>query len=473
MKKPDRYLVKLGGIYYYQRRVPKRFSHIDTRTKPRLSLRTDNLDLARIRRDHLEEADEQMWSALALEALEAGAKGTPSQAVSAAARKRYQAAVSRAMAFGFAYKTAEDLAAVPSTYELLDRIAVLERQLNQRGALVPARGETEALLGGVSDPRQSVTVSQAFEVFIKEIAFDDVYNKSPAQKRSWEKTKRTSINYFLDQIGDMPVDEITRETAIAYQNWWKARMLPQEDGSDPVTPNTANRHIGNMRSLLQRYFDFIGEPEREDPFRGMYFKGKTKDAARVPFSDDWVRTRILTPGMFDALNAELRVMIFLLIETGARLSELCGLRAEDIRLKAAVPHILIRSEQNRELKTETSEREIPLVGVAEIAMHAAPEGFPRYYDKATLASANLMKAFRQRNLLPTRKHVIYSFRHAFEDRMLHAELDYGLRCALMGHKNDRPEYGSGGTLDHKRGQLLKIAHPFDPALFQSAPLKVA
>ena len=51
MKKPDRYLVKLGGIYYYQRRVPKRFSHIDARTKPRLSLRTGNLDLARMRRD--------------------------------------------------------------------------------------------------------------------------------------------------------------------------------------------------------------------------------------------------------------------------------------------------------------------------------------------------------------------------------------------------------------------------------------
>lgn len=68
---------------------------------------------------------------------------------------------------------------------------------------------------------------------------------------------------------------------------------------------------------------------------------------RASFSNDWVRSRILMPGLFDGLRLELRVIIYLLIETGARLSELVNLR----------------SEQSRELRTGDSRREIPLVGV--------------------------------------------------------------------------------------------------------------
>ena len=63
-----------------------------------------------------------------------------------------------------------------------------------------------------------------------------------------------------------------------------------------------------------------------------------------------------------------------------------------------------------------------------------------------------------RTLFPTPKHHIYSFRHSFEKRMLEAGLDYGLRCTLMGHKNDRPQYGDGGSLEFRRDELLKIAH---------------
>ena len=98
-------------------------------------------------------------------------------------------------------------------------------------------------------------------------------------------------------------------------------------------------------------------------------------------------------------------------------------------------------------------------------MKNCPDGFPHYVDKGELVSANLMKAFRNRDLFPTPDHVIYSFRHAFEDRMLEAEIDYGLRCYLMGHKNNRPDYGMKGSLEYRRDQLLKIAHPFDEQIF--------
>lgn len=92
------------------------------------------------------------------------------------------------------------------------------------------------------------------------------------------------------------------------------------------------------------------------------------------------------------------------------------------------------------------------------AMHKAPNGFPHYKDKSSLLSASLMKAFKSRGLFEREGQRIYSFRHAFEKTMLEVGLDYGLRCTLMGHKNNRPEYGDGGSLGFRRKELLKIAY---------------
>lgn len=136
----------------------------------------------------------------------------------------------------------------------------------------------------------------------------------------------------------------------------------------------------------------------------------------------------------------------------------------DFMLRANIPYVRIRPRQDREIKTETSIRDVPLVGVALEAKRAVSEGFPHYRDRGELVSANLMKAFRQRKLFPTTDHVFCSFRHAFEKRMLEAGIDYGLRCTLMGHKTDRPDYRDGGSMAYRRGELLKIAHPVPDGL---------
>ena len=320
MRDPDRFLLKRGRRWYYQRRVPGQFAHLDQRRFAKVSLKTDSLEIARVRRDQLAEADDEYWMALAIELAEDNANGTT---VRAALEHRYKAAISRAMAYGFSYKPAEPLAESRSIAELMERIKTLEAQSGSDGD--PKRADSEALLGGAPNPASTIPVSEAFELYVSKIAFDDQYNKSEAQRRSWEKTKRTSINYFIEQIGDLPLSEITRDKALEYRDWWVERMQPQDGARKPVAPNTANRHIGNIRSLLQRYYKHIGETDFEDPFRDFYFSGKT-EAKRASFSDDWVRSRILVPGLFDGLRIELRVLIYLLIETGARLGAVSLMR---------------------------------------------------------------------------------------------------------------------------------------------------
>ena len=147
-----------------------------------------------------------------------------------------------------------------------------------------------------------------------------------------------------------------------------------------------------------------------------------------------------------------------MIEIGCRLSEVANLEPQDIHLDVDTPYISVCAKENRELKTKSSKREISLVGVGLSAMRQAPNGFPHYRDRDYLLSASLMKAFKSRDLFELHGQRIHSFRHAFEKGVLEAGLDCGLRCTFMGHKNNRPEYGDGGSLKLRRKELLKISH---------------
>ena len=453
--KDFKYLVERNGTWYYVRRVPDNYAHVDSRIRVKKSLKTKSFDLARLRRNDLIKADDAYWLCLAVEAAE---KGGVSHATQIAEGRRYKAAVLRAMAYGYRYLPADRLVSEESSESLAQRVEYLIGQSGSKK--VAPISEVNALLGGVAVPAiPGTSISEAFKLYVSEIAFDEQYNKSERQKYSWEKTKRTSINYFIKQMGDIDIQDITRDLALEYRNWWMDKMSLSKDNPNPAKPNTANRHIGNMRTLYAEFFKHIGQEERDNPFRNMFFKGETH-TSRFVFEDSWVRNKILVPGVFEDLSLDLRVIIYVLIETGARLSEIVNLMPEDIKLDHQVPHISIRPRQHRELKTSDSEREIPLVGCALEAIKKCPDGFEHYRDRGELVSANLMKAFRRRKLLPTSNHVIYSFRYAFEKRMLEAGIDYGLRCTLMGHKNDRPKYGDGGSMEYRRDELLKIVHPY-------------
>lgn len=327
--KINRYLTQYRGHWYYQRMVPARFAHIDSRNRIRYSLHTTSLETARVRRDRLANADLEYWNALAIDAAE---NLGVTMATFKVAEQRHRAAQARALAFGLEYKTAEILsqdAAVDNRVEqLLERIELIDENTGKSG--IPPKAETEAILGGVPDPvRPCVKISDAFALYLNEIAYDEQAKKSPKQQYSWEKTKRTSINYFIDLVGDIDMEEITREMATSYRSWWIERMVPGDEQLRPAKPNTANRHIGNMRRLYEDYFTHIGEEERLNPFRKMFFKDN-QDTKIPSFENDWVRDRILVPNLFDELNDELRLMIYVLIETGARTSEICNLQPENI-----------------------------------------------------------------------------------------------------------------------------------------------
>ena len=452
IQRPDQYLRLRGDIWHYVRRVPKAVRHVDDRSLIYRSLETDSRRLARQRRDVCAAADDQRWNEIA-----PGRFGSPPR------EAVYLDAQRHAQALGFTYKPMQTLVSQDTVEDLLRRLEAL-------APLAPApkpREERDAatLIGAVKAP--STTITEAMDLYLSEIVADELAGKSPEQVKNFCKIKRRAVANFVNINGDLDMREITREHAHAVRKFWHDRIHPK-DGRKPMSGSSGNKDLGSLRKLYRRYFEHIGEEERQNPFRKMRFSDKILKKV-LPFSDGWVRSKVLAPGLFDGLNREAALLCMVMIETGCRPSELANITPENIRLDAEVPHIRIRPTKDRELKSGASVRDIPLVGVALEAMKCAPEGFPRYRDKSALLSASLTKAFNARDLFPTDQHRIYSFRHSFESRMLEAGLDFGLRCTLMGHRNPRPEYGDGGSLAYRRVEMLKITHPVSEALLNGYP----
>ena len=460
MRDHDKYLKQRGNTYYYQRRVPTEYADFDDRGYIKKSLKTSYIEIARTRRDALVEADNLFWASVV-----GFANHTATNSVNAEkvliAQRRYMAAKQRALAKGFIYTTNEELLASNDLTELFKRLDALPENK------VAPKHDAEALLGVI--PKPHILISQAFELYCNEIAVGDLLGKSPTQAKDWKKIKKRAVTNFISICGDTPMSDITRGQAQNFYNWWADKLKPKGNRKG-MSPNSANRDLGNLRLLFTKYWQYEGEENRANPFRNLNFK-EDQIHNVLHFEDAWVRDRILNPEIFTSLNKQAILIIYALIETGCRPSEISNILPENIVIDHDIPHIRIRKQGNRQLKTSSSVRDIPLVGVSLIAMRNALEGFPKYHDKGNLLSVSLLKAFRRRSLFPTENHRIYSFRHSFEQRMQEADIDYALRCTLMGHKNNRPKYGDGGSLKYRRDELMKIAHPV-PKEFEKRLLAV-
>jgi len=454
IQRPDQYLLLRGDIWYYVRRVPKSASHVDSRRSIYRSLETDSRKIARQRRDICAAADDQRWNEIS-----PGRFGKP--APHAVMRDLQQ----RAEAFGFTYLPVADILAKLSAEEIVERVAALGPIKTSSTAKM--KRDADALLGLAEKPK--VTISQALELYLTEIALDEQTGKSPEQVKSYTKVKRRAVANYIKLNGDMDMTEIGRDEARKVYRFWADRVQPK-DSRKPMSGSSANRDLGNLRKLYRRYFEHIGDENRENPFRNLRFASPKLKHVK-PFDDEWVRAKILSPNVFKGLNREAALLCYSMIETGCRPSELANIEPENIRLDDEVPHIRIRSSSKRALKSAASVREIPLIGISLEAMKRARGGFPHYQDRGYLLSQSLLKGFKNRGLLPTTNHRIYSFRHSFEKRMLEGGLDFGLRCTLMGHRNSRPEYGDGGSLTYRRDEMRKIVHPVSEALLKGFPFK--
>ncbi len=423
MKSEDvyRYVIRdeRSGVYRYIRRVPREVAHLEERTHVKQSLKTKNLKDALERAESIHRAAETLWRAMLA--------GNDNQSAMA----QYHAAVQAAQSLGFTYQPAAEAAVTSSLLEINERFKVAEAHYGKSPAVVNAAMGTA--------PAPSPRLSNIWELYAEHNA-SGLKGMSPDQLRKHKVSRLRAIEYAKEALGsDMELRAIKRPDVLKMRGWWLTKIETEK-----LKAYSANRCFSDLKGMLTVIDDAL-----QTEYRTAWDKVRLKETTatklgkRPPFPVAWVQEKILAPGAMDTMNEDARLIVYTMVETGARLGEICNLRPQDIRLEDDVPHIEIAEREDRVQKTEYSIRRIPLVGVSLWAMKQRPNGFPRYADSADAASALINKVMLSAGLRPTNRHTCYSLRHTFQDRIENAECSDRMQADLMGHEFGRPTYGDG------------------------------
>lgn len=197
-------ITKDRGYWYFVKRVPKRFAHVDPRQKVTRALWTNSERDARIKAAAVEAEFMAYWEALAA--------GRSDDAVAS-----YDAAVKLAHAHSFLYRPASDLPSGPLE-SILKRIESLVRS---DGSFAPPL-VAAAVLGGVDEPK--VTITEALTDFIKFSAIERQTGKSERRIKRWRLPRVRAVATFVKLNGDLPMSEISREHAQRLRGHWAERI---------------------------------------------------------------------------------------------------------------------------------------------------------------------------------------------------------------------------------------------------------
>nr|WP_246720614.1 tyrosine-type recombinase/integrase [Methylocystis sp. H4A] len=172
-----------------------------------------------------------------------------------------------------------------------------------------------------------------------------------------------------------------------------------------------------------------------NPFSGIRIANLGSDTEkREEFTPDELKTLATACRQ---IADDRRYIIAIILDSGARLGEIVGLRVSDVFLDALVPYIHIRPFSGRSLKTTSSDRKVPLVGEALWAAKRAIEGkdlsgplFPDYGPaKADSASNALNKWVREYLGIPKTMH---GLRHTMRTRMRVAAIPEEIQNRIGG-----------------------------------------
>lgn len=357
-----------------------------------------------------------------------------------------------ALARGFAYKPAAELAAGPLE-DLLGRIESLSKSDPEAADGVAVA----ALLGGVARP--SLQLSGAADR-IEEIQAHANRMKNASQIYVW---KRPIMRYFerlRAAVGaDKEVLDLTQKDALAHRD-----ALLAEVKKGAMKTASARKELGETAKWIARIQEaagIIAGPKPYDRVRISQdkFEGKKQ---KPEFSEQWIRDTLLTSGTMAGLNSEARDIVLISLETGCRQAEVHDLPPHRIFLDAPIPYVMIaHDEGEKEQKNNASVRPVPLMGVALAAMRRRAENgfFPRYGGTRGYSAA-VNKYFREAGLFPSNEHTIGGLRHSWEKRLKRAELAMDDRGEMMGHSvgavRGRQVYGDMKTVEERAEIVARV-----------------
>jgi hypothetical protein len=222
----------------------------------------------------------------------------------------YEEGRRKARALGFEYCENEQLLGLPAEARL-DRLEALFS-----GGMANEPVARAALLG--TEKKPALKVSELFHEY-ETISQVEIRDQSSGQLRIWRNTRKRAVSNFHSVIGDIPISELTADHAITYCEWWHESVIAEE-----TNPKTANKDMGVLSRMLKEL-----NIRRPIFLRDCASKGEVQ-AARMPFTADFIQNQLLAEGALDGLNEEARLVLYVVADTGMRPSEVVNLQLHRI-----------------------------------------------------------------------------------------------------------------------------------------------
>ncbi|MBY6165927.1 tyrosine-type recombinase/integrase [Pseudooceanicola nitratireducens] len=312
------------------------------------------------------------------------------------------------------------------------------------------------------------TVADAARLYEKE-------RLGPNPKKSAKDTFKRVVRRLevsLGPLGDLPLASLTRDQARKVRDDLLA--TPKKSGQGLLLVSSVQRELNSIKAMIAlgiMEHDLKGEVS--NPFENLSMPASTRKGfvseweERDPLPDEIlvaVRRRILTR----TRRPDLKLIWRLLQATGCRGAEISGLQIADVVLDAPIPHLWVRWNAERQLKTKTSTRPIPLIGdglnAAKAALQMAsqtdqknPALFPFYSHEGGPDAASGALMNHVRNVTKNPRHVVYSLRHNIKSWLGQSGASERDENRLLGHAE--AAVGNryyGGIEDRLRGTSVAL-----------------
>ena len=259
---------------------------------------------------------------------------------------------------------------------------------------------------------------------------------------------RTAVATFISLAGDRDVGTYTREDAKLFVHHLHLR------GNKTTT---IRRRINSLSAILNYAYAEL-DLDKRNPFTRLIIRNEGQDAQkRGTFTNEQLKD-----GYDKAIasGSQVKLLMPLLGETGCRLAEIVGLEIRDIDMKNELIHI--RPNSIRRLKTSNSERVLPLVGYAKVAMKLALKHadshclYPRYLKDGTCRASHASNALGKW-LKKDFGLTAHSLRHTFRDRLRASGCPLELIDQIGGWSSigtTGSKYGQGYDLDALKEQIV-------------------
>ena len=265
-------------------------------------------------------------------------------------------------------------------------------------------------------------------------------------------TARRYVGYLIQCLGIRPIDEYSSKDATILREWLVNKGLGK---------SSLRRAFSSIKAVINFVILEHGLA-CQNPFTKVYLPNNDDAKKRYAITR---ANRLKIQRYCLKTDDDIRWLVSLIMDSGMRLSEAAGLMNSDIYLDDEIPHITVKPHPHRRLKTASSQRKIPLVGMSLWATNRLKSHsmgaycFPRYASEnrchANSASAALNKWIKT---VGGKDDIIHGLRHSFRDRLRALEAPTDLIDQLGGWsmRTVGQGYGDGYSLDILMKYMKKL-----------------